>query len=162
MLLHQTRKAKRMEADIPLGSCLYHKNRTFSVFPEKYGFQNRQEQTGLSGPEVLNNSISQTCTLFYAMLMEKDTKLFCFMENVWLITKKRKNTVFSLHAITSDLFTCIVLDSCHFCSSQETLFWFTDFCFALESRTSPDTWIRSMNECWCLEQNSMAKSKVGF
>lgn len=81
-----------MEADTPLDSCLYHKNRTFSIFPEKYGFQNRQEQTELSGSEVLNNSISQTHTLFYAMLVGGGTKHFSCMENVQATREKRKNT----------------------------------------------------------------------
>lgn len=125
MLLHQASKAQRVETDIPLDSCLYRKNGTFSVFPEKYGFQNRQEQTELSGSEVLNNSISQTCTLFYAMLVGGGTKHFSCMGNMQATWEKNKNRVFSLRAIISDLLACTILDSCHslvhFSSSQETL-----------------------------------------
>lgn len=149
MFLHQASKAQRVETDIPLDSCLYHKNGTFSVFPEKYGFQNRQEQTKLSGSEVLNNSISQTCTLFYAMLVGGGTKHFSCMGNMQATWEKNKNTVFSLRAIISDLLPCTILDSCHslvhFSSSQETLSWFTDF-FFLWNVEPIQTWIRSVNE----------------
>jgi len=92
MFLHQTRKAQRMEADVPLDSCLCRKNATFSVFLEKYGCQNRQERTELSVSEVLNNSISQTCTLFYTVLVGGDTKHFSCMENVQVTRENRKNT----------------------------------------------------------------------
>lgn len=88
---------------ILLDSCLYHKKGAFSVFPEKYGFQTRQEWTELLGSEVLKNSISQTYTLFYAVLVGGHTKRFSCMENRQVTREKTKNIrMFSLYAITAD------------------------------------------------------------
>lgn len=69
--------------------------------------------------------MSQTCTLFYAMLVGGGTKHFSFVENAQASREKRKNRGFSLRAIISDLFALTVLESCHSLvdsSSQETLF----------------------------------------